>query len=77
MQQLWEMLSWRMKVENTEIRLLISLINFFPVDIVVHTAGAVDARMSSNLISALGKRHKASGRRTYYIHVSSTKLFEL
>ncbi|KAF4979131.1 hypothetical protein FZEAL_4621 [Fusarium zealandicum] len=45
------------------------------IDIVVHTAGAVDARMPSNLISALGQRRRVSGSEIYYIHSSVATMF--
>lgn len=43
---------------------------FFVVDMVVHTAGNIDSGMLSSLIHALGQRRRASGRETFFIHVS-------
>ncbi|KAM5349180.1 hypothetical protein ACJ41O_009003 [Fusarium nematophilum] len=45
------------------------------INIVVHTAGALDPRMASNVISALGQRHRESGSKTYYIHSSVATMF--
>ncbi|KAI0428422.1 hypothetical protein F5Y09DRAFT_288621 [Xylaria sp. FL1042] len=42
------------------------------IDIVVHTASSIDARLALNLISALGKRRAVTGRDTYHIHSSVT-----
>lgn len=40
------------------------------VDTVVHTASAIDSRVVTNLIKALGQRREATGEETYFIHVS-------
>ncbi|KAF2251858.1 NAD(P)-binding protein [Trematosphaeria pertusa] len=45
------------------------------IDIVVHTASAIDGRIPSHLIKALGQRRKVSGEETYFIHSSITTLF--
>ncbi|KAL6916610.1 hypothetical protein FSST1_008105 [Fusarium sambucinum] len=45
------------------------------VDIVVHTASAMSPAMTSNLISALGKRRQNSGSRTYLVHSSVATMF--
>ncbi|RWA07405.1 hypothetical protein EKO27_g7699 [Xylaria grammica] len=42
------------------------------IDIVVHTAGSIDARLAAHLILALGKRREATGKDTYHIHSSVT-----
>ncbi|RYC54659.1 hypothetical protein CHU98_g11551 [Xylaria longipes] len=38
------------------------------IDIVIHTASSIDARLGINLIKALGKRHEVTGKDTYHIH---------
>ncbi|KPM41084.1 hypothetical protein AK830_g5461 [Neonectria ditissima] len=45
------------------------------LDIVLHTAGAVDSRMASNIIDALSQRRRVNGSKTYYIHTSVTATF--
>ncbi|KAM0408626.1 hypothetical protein ACHAPD_011608 [Fusarium lateritium] len=45
------------------------------IDIVVHTASAMNPAITSNLISALGKRRQNSGSRTYLIHSSVATMF--
>ncbi|KAI1750975.1 hypothetical protein F4782DRAFT_230048 [Xylaria castorea] len=40
------------------------------IDIVVHTASSVDARLATYLIKALGKRRDVTGKDTYHIHSS-------
>ncbi|KAI1733606.1 hypothetical protein F4680DRAFT_394717 [Xylaria scruposa] len=42
------------------------------IDIVVHTASSIDARLAIHLIKALGKRHDVTGKDTYHIHSSVT-----
>ncbi|ESU09649.1 hypothetical protein FGSG_03560 [Fusarium graminearum PH-1] len=44
------------------------------IDIVVHTASGMHPAITSNLISALGKRRQASGSGTYLIHDSDSIL---
>ncbi|KAK7409252.1 hypothetical protein QQX98_008562 [Neonectria punicea] len=45
------------------------------IDLVLHTAGAVDSRMASNIIDALGQRRRVNGTKTYYIHSSVMTMF--
>ncbi|KAM0544579.1 hypothetical protein ACHAO7_008723 [Fusarium culmorum] len=45
------------------------------IDIVVHTASGMHPAITSNLISALGKRRQASGSGTYLIHTSVATMF--
>ncbi|KAI1356801.1 hypothetical protein F5Y01DRAFT_265861 [Xylaria sp. FL0043] len=42
------------------------------IDIVVHTASSIDARLALHLVSALGKRRGITGKDTYFIHSSVT-----
>lgn len=44
--------------------------NQFLVDIIIHTAGSIDARLAIHLIKALGKRREVTGNDTFHIHVS-------
>ncbi|KAL0941547.1 nad dependent epimerase dehydratase family protein [Colletotrichum truncatum] len=45
------------------------------IDIIVHTAGAVDPRPISNLVKGLGDRRKIKGQDTYFIHTSVATIF--
>jgi hypothetical protein len=45
------------------------------VNVVVHTASAIDARVVTAIIKALGHRRKISKEETYYIHVSFLGIF--
>ncbi|OKL63856.1 hypothetical protein UA08_01113 [Talaromyces atroroseus] len=45
------------------------------IDIVVHTATAIDGHAVSALIKALGQRRQLSGEETYYIHSSIASVF--
>ncbi|KAL9083685.1 MAG: hypothetical protein Q9165_008413 [Trypethelium subeluteriae] len=40
------------------------------IDIIIHTASAVDTQIVSGLIKALGQRRKLSGKEVYFVHVS-------
>jgi hypothetical protein len=40
------------------------------VQIVIHTASALDFAFAKNLIIALGKQREASGKDTHFVHVS-------
>ncbi|KAI0468678.1 hypothetical protein F4859DRAFT_197935 [Xylaria cf. heliscus] len=42
------------------------------IDMVVHTASSIDARLAIHLIKALGKRREITGKDTYHIHSSVT-----
>ncbi|KAI0456634.1 hypothetical protein F5B21DRAFT_502240 [Xylaria acuta] len=42
------------------------------IDIVVHTASSIDARLAIHLIKALGKRREVTGKDTYHVHSSVT-----
>ncbi|TRX97823.1 hypothetical protein FHL15_001033 [Xylaria flabelliformis] len=46
------------------------------IDIVIHTASSIDARLAIHLIKALGKRHDITGKDTYHIH-TNTAITEL
>ncbi|KAF2117978.1 hypothetical protein BDV96DRAFT_611553 [Lophiotrema nucula] len=45
------------------------------IDIVVHTASAIDTNIVSALIDGLGLRREATGKATYFIHTSITAVF--
>ncbi|KAL9071885.1 MAG: hypothetical protein Q9157_005311 [Trypethelium eluteriae] len=45
------------------------------IDIVIHTASAVDSHIVSALIKALGRRRESSGKETYFIHSSVATIF--
>ncbi|KAH7072309.1 hypothetical protein BKA63DRAFT_605181 [Paraphoma chrysanthemicola] len=45
------------------------------VNIVIHTASAMNWNLAKNLITALGKRKETSGQQTYFIHTSGTGAF--
>ncbi|KAF2493074.1 NAD(P)-binding protein [Lophium mytilinum] len=45
------------------------------IDVVVHTASAIESRIVSHLIKALDQRRKASGEEVVFIHSSVTALF--
>ncbi|KAI1190690.1 hypothetical protein F5B17DRAFT_386199 [Nemania serpens] len=40
------------------------------IDIIIHTAGSIDARLAIHLIKALGKRREVTGNDTFHIHSS-------
>ncbi|KAI1114327.1 hypothetical protein F5Y14DRAFT_414650 [Nemania sp. NC0429] len=42
------------------------------IDIVIHTASSIDARLAIHLIKALGKRREVTGKDTFHIHSSVT-----
>jgi hypothetical protein len=42
--------------------------------VIVHTASAIDSRIVSALIEALGQRRELSGEETYFIHVSLSSI---
>jgi hypothetical protein len=39
------------------------------IDIVLHIASSIDARLAANLIKALGERKKVGGSETYFVQV--------
>ncbi|KAF2238758.1 hypothetical protein EV356DRAFT_528666 [Viridothelium virens] len=45
------------------------------IDIVIHTASAVDSHIVSALIKALGQRRESSGQENYFIHSSVATIF--
>ncbi|KAM0324637.1 hypothetical protein ACHAQA_008028 [Verticillium albo-atrum] len=45
------------------------------VDVVIHTAGAIDPRFASHFIKALGKRRQDTGHDTHYFHASVAAMF--
>ncbi|KAI1200615.1 hypothetical protein F5X97DRAFT_293244 [Nemania serpens] len=42
------------------------------IDIIIHTASSIDARLAIHLIKALGKRHEVTGKDVFHIHSSVT-----
>lgn len=45
------------------------------VDVVIHRASAIDSRIVSALIKALGRRRELSGEETDFMHVSLSSIF--
>ncbi|CRG82779.1 hypothetical protein PISL3812_00125 [Talaromyces islandicus] len=45
------------------------------VNIIIHTTSAIDPTAALNLITALGKQNKVSGKKTYFVHTSGLSAF--
>ncbi|QKX57751.1 uncharacterized protein TRUGW13939_04871 [Talaromyces rugulosus] len=45
------------------------------VYVIIHTTSAIDPTAALNLITALGKQNKASGKKTYFVHTSGLSAF--
>ncbi|KAF2643543.1 NAD(P)-binding protein [Massarina eburnea CBS 473.64] len=58
----------RLDLSNEEA--ILELLTSNSIDIIIHTASAIDTRVTLPLIKALGKLRTASGKPVYYIHVS-------
>ncbi|KAI9704644.1 MAG: hypothetical protein M1820_005392 [Bogoriella megaspora] len=63
------------QVDLTNERAVTEAVASNKIDVVVHTASAVDSRAVSGLIKGLGQSHKWSGQDTHFIHSSVATIY--